>query len=149
MDAADRGLAALQDVHAVIPYDQFGDSAFIETLRGALVRCLSTPVTPGPRPLLLGIPAEPRALPPDWTLKWIRFTRLELLTWIPPMEIVELSKLEVRLCRPGALAYFKACHGCGRGRKTMFFYQRGRTPNLKQDATVHMDCQYCGFRDYY
>jgi tetratricopeptide (TPR) repeat protein len=149
MSAVDRGLAALQEVHAVIPYNEFGDHAFNEALRNALASCLSAPVTPGPRPLLLGIPTGPRALPPDWALKWIRFTRLELLTSIPPMEIVELSRLEVRLCRPAALAYFKVCRRCGRGRKTMFFYQRGRTPDLKPDATVHMDCQYCGFRDYY
>lgn len=147
MTAADRALEALQHVHAVIPYVQFGDNAFNEALRNALASCLSTPVTPGPRPLLYGIPSGPIALPPDWTLKWIRFTRLELLIWIPPNEIVELSTFEVRLFRPGALKYFKVCHGCGRGRKTMFFYQRGL--NLTQDAPVHMDCQYCGFRDYY
>jgi tetratricopeptide (TPR) repeat protein len=149
MIAADRGLAVLQHVHAVIAYDQFGDRVFNEALRGELVACLSTPATPGPRRLLIGIPDRPIALPPDWVLKWIRFTRLELLTQIPPMEIVELSVREVRRCRPEALAYFQVCRGCGHGRGTMFFYQHGLTPNLKRGASVRMDCQYCGFRDYY
>lgn len=152
ISAVDQALTALRDVHAIVPYKWFSGRAFNIQLRSELLTCLSLSGRTSPEQegkVLSGIPSGPIALPPDGELKWIRFSRLESLTKIPPLEIVELSIDEVKKCNPDLLAYYKVCKGCGRGPEVMFFYQRGRTPRLEPGVSVHMDCQYCGFRDYY
>lgn len=151
MSAMDQSLVHLPNVHAILPYKRFGDGAFMLQLRLQLLSYFSSSRRTAAAPtssFLSGIPSGPICLPPDGELKWIRFTRLEKLTKIPPMQIVELSLEEVRQCNPAAAESLTPCKRCGRGSEVMFFFQRGLTANLEPGAGVLVDCQYCGYRNF-